>query len=165
MQHREVVLGALLPAHEQAPEAVEPGVGALDHPTPGAVAGLVPDGVGLLAAGAKVQGEAELGGEGAGLGVVVALVDAEPLRRLVGRLRTLDDDALDRLAGELVVVAVGAGDGEAERDPAAVCDQAALGALLGSVGGIGPAVFPPSGALVMAPSSARKLQSMPCSAS
>lgn len=76
VEHGEVVLGALLPAGEQTPEAVEPGVGALDDPPSRAVARLVADRVGLFAAGAQMQRETELDRELAGLVVVIALVHA-----------------------------------------------------------------------------------------
>src|SRR5918993_4921231 len=72
VEHGEVGVGALLPADQDAAEAVEPGMGALDHPAPGLGAGL-PFGRDLLAAGTQVQGEAELGREVADLVVVLAL--------------------------------------------------------------------------------------------
>jgi hypothetical protein len=40
VEHREVGVGAFLPANEDAAEAIEPGVGALDDPAAGAEAGL-----------------------------------------------------------------------------------------------------------------------------
>ena len=64
------------PSQPQAAEEVQPGEGALDDPAAGAVARLVADRVGLFAAGAQVQREAELGRERAGLVVVIALVYA-----------------------------------------------------------------------------------------
>jgi hypothetical protein len=79
VEHRQVGVGALLPADEDAAEAVEPGVGALDDPAAGAKAGLALDGLRLLAARADVGGEGELGGELAYLGKVVTLVQAEAL--------------------------------------------------------------------------------------
>ena len=54
MEHREVGVGALLPADEDAAEAVEPGVGALDDPAAGAEAGLALERLCLLAAGADM---------------------------------------------------------------------------------------------------------------
>jgi hypothetical protein len=39
-RHRQVRVGPLLPTHEDAAEAVKPGVRALDHPAPGAETGL-----------------------------------------------------------------------------------------------------------------------------
>jgi len=80
VEHRQVGVGAFLPAGEDAAEAVEPGVGALDDPAAGAKAGLVLERLRLFAAGADVRGEAELVGELVHLVVVVALVEAEALR-------------------------------------------------------------------------------------
>jgi GDSL-like Lipase/Acylhydrolase family len=80
MKHCQVSVGPLLPANEDAAEAMQPGVGALDHPAAGAEAGLAFERLRLLAAGANVGGEAELGRELTHLGVVVAAVEAEPLR-------------------------------------------------------------------------------------
>jgi hypothetical protein len=55
VEHGEVGVGPLLPADEDATEAVEPGLGALDDPAPGAEAGLALERVCLLAAGAVWQ--------------------------------------------------------------------------------------------------------------
>ena len=104
MEHREVGVGAFLPAGEDAAEAIEPGVGALDDPAACAEAGLALDRLRFLAAAADVGGERKLLGELADLLVVVAGVEAESLRPLRRRVGPLDRDALERVAGELVVV-------------------------------------------------------------
>ena len=104
MEHGEVGVGAFLPAGEDAAEAVEPGVGALDDPAAGAEAGLALDRLCLVDAAADVGGERELLGELADLLVVVGGVEAESLWSLRRRLGPLDRDALERGAGELVVV-------------------------------------------------------------
>jgi hypothetical protein len=104
VEHREVGVGAFFPASEDAPEAIQPGVGAFDDPAAGAEAGLVLDRVRFFAAAADVGGEAELLGEFAYLVVVVAAVEAEPLRRLRCRCGSLDRDRFDRSAAELEVV-------------------------------------------------------------
>ena len=80
MEHGEVGVGAFLPADEDAAEAVEPGVGALDDPAASAEAGLAFDGLRLFAAPADVSGEAKLVQQLAYLAVVVAAVEAEALR-------------------------------------------------------------------------------------
>ena len=56
-------------------------MGALDDPAASAEAGLAFDRLRFFAAAADVRGEAELVGELVDLGVVVAAVEAEPLRR------------------------------------------------------------------------------------
>jgi hypothetical protein len=102
VEHGEVSVGAFLPAGEDAPEAVEPGVRPLDDPAAGANAGLASEL--LFAAGADVCGEAELAREFANLVVVVAAVEAKMLRLRRAWLRPLDRDRLDRGAGEPEVV-------------------------------------------------------------
>ena len=104
MKHGEVGVCAFLPAGEDAPEAIEPGVGAFDDPAAGAEAGLAFDRLGLFATAADVGGESELAGELTDLVVVVGGIEAQPLGLLAGRCGPFDRDRLDRLPGELVVV-------------------------------------------------------------
>lgn len=87
-----MVLGLFRPADQQSPVAVQPGVTALDHPAAGLEVGIALLGVDLLAAGSQVQGQVALGGDLTGPGVVVALVETEPLRFLGGRFRSFDRD-------------------------------------------------------------------------
>src|SRR5712692_3838133 len=96
MKHREVGVGPLLPADEDAAEAMQPGMRPLDDPAPCPEAHLALDRLRLLAAGADVGGEAKLGGELAHFGVVVAAVEAEALRTACRRLGSLDRDRLER---------------------------------------------------------------------
>ena len=161
MEHGEVGVGAFLPADEDAAEAVEPGVGALDHPAAGAEAGLAFERLCLLAARADVGGEAELGGELVHLGKVVALVEAEPLRLFGGRLGPLDRDRLDRRPAELEVVQVRAGRLDAERDALTLTEEAPFRPFLALSVGFGPVCSPPSGALPSAPSIASHSHSIP----
>ena len=58
MERRKVGVCALLPTGENATEAVEPGVGALDDPAAGAEAGLALERLRLLATAAYVGCEA-----------------------------------------------------------------------------------------------------------
>ena len=104
MEHREVGVGSFLPAGEDAPEAMQPGVGALDDPAAGAEAGLALECLRFFAAAADVRGERELLGELIHLWVVVALVEAEVLRLALARGWPLDRDRLERRAQQLVVV-------------------------------------------------------------
>ena len=96
MEHGEVGVGSFLPAGEDAAEAVEPGVGAFDDPAAGSEPGLVFESLRFVAAAADVGGEAELVEEFTDLVVVVAAVEAEPLRALPGRLGSCDRDRLER---------------------------------------------------------------------
>ena len=59
MKKGDVVSGKLIPAHQNAPEAVHPAVGAFHHPAPGFEASLLFDGLALLTPAADVGGEAE----------------------------------------------------------------------------------------------------------
>jgi hypothetical protein len=161
VEHREVGVGALLPADEDAAEAVEPGVAALDDPAASAEAGFALDGLRLLTARADVRREAELGRELVDLGKVVALVEAEPLRPLRARLGPLDRDRLDRGAGELEVVQVRARRRDPERDALALGEERSFRPFLALSVGFGPVCSPPSGAFPSAPSSASHSHSMP----
>ena len=161
MEHGQVGVGAFLPADEDAAEAVEPGVGALDDPAAGAEAGLAGKQLLLLAAGADVGGERELLAELAHLAVVVGGVEAEPLRPLSGRLRSFDRDALERRPGELVVVQVGARRRDPERDALALREERAFRPFLALSVGFGPVSAPPKGALPIAPSIASHSHSIP----
>lgn len=137
-------------------------MGALDDPAARPVAGLALELLGLLAAGADVRGEAELLGELVDLGVVVALVQAEPLWLLRGRLGPLDRDRLDRGAGELEVVQVRTRRRDPERDALTLGEEAPFRPLLALSVGFGPVSAPPSGALPSAPSIASQSHSIPC---
>jgi hypothetical protein len=91
-------------------------VRGLDDPAPGAPAGsahLLGD---LFAAGADVRRELVVAEQLANLGVVVGLVQADALRRLGRRIRTLDRDRLKRALQQLVIVAGRALVSEPERD-------------------------------------------------
>jgi len=136
-------------------------VGALDDPAAGAEAGLALQRLRLLAAGADVAGEAELGGELAHLVVVVAAVEAETLRPLVRGLGPLDRDRLDRGAGELEVVQIRAGRFDAELDALALAKEAPFRPFLALSVGFGPVRSPPKGAFPSAPSSASHSHSIP----
>jgi len=161
VEHGEVGVGAFLPAGEDAAEAVEPGVGALDDPAAGAEASLLLDRLSLLSAAADVGGEAELGGEFAHLVVVVAAVEAETLWLLRRRLGSFDRDALDRGAGELEVVQVRSGRFDPDRDALALTEEAPFRPFLALSVGFGPVCSPPSGALPSAPSIASHSHSIP----
>ena len=165
MEHGQVGVGAFLPAGEDAAEAIQPGVGAFDDPTAGAEAGLALDRLRFFATAADVRSEAELLGEFAYLVVVVAAVEAEPLRRLRCRCRSLDRDRLDRGAAELEVVQVRARWRNPERDALALGEERSFRPFFALSVGLGPVNSPPSGALPSAPSIASHSHSIPCLAS
>ena len=162
MEHREVGVGAFLPADEDAAEAVQPGVGALDDPAPGTEAGFAFDLLRFFAAAADVGSEGELLSEFVHLRVVVAFVQAEALWRLGRRCGSLDRDRLERGASKLEVVQVGARWRDRERDALALGKQRSLRPFLALSVGFGPVLSPPSGALPIAPSMANHSHSIPC---
>src|SRR3954470_19070090 len=125
VEEREVVGGLLGPTDQDAAEAVEPGVCSLDYPAARFGAGMT-FGMGFLATGAQMQGEAEGRGQGTRFIIVEALVEAEVLWPAAGRLGPLDRDCLDSLAHQLMVVAVGPVDHRPEGDTAAIGEDRAL---------------------------------------
>ena len=131
-------VGAFLPAGEDAAEAIQPGVGALDDPAAGTEAGLVFDRLCLFASAAEVSGERELRAEVAHLVVVVAAVEAESLRGLGCWRRPLDRDRLDRGAAELEVVQVRARRADPDRDTLALGEEAPFRPLFPLSVGFGP---------------------------
>jgi hypothetical protein len=162
VEHGDVGVGAFLPAGEDAAEAIQPGVGALDDPAAGAEAGLVFDRVCFFASGADVGGERELRAEVAHLHVVVAAVEAEALRRLGCWRGSLDRDRLDRGAAELEVVQVRARWRDPDRDTLALGEERPFRPFLALSVGFGPVSSPPKGALPSAPSIASHSHSIPC---
>lgn len=69
--------------------------------------------------------------------IVVAFVQAQMLRLLLGGLGTLDYDRLQRVGQQLGVVYVGTGKHYRQRAATCFDEQALLGAGLASIGGIG----------------------------
>ena len=165
MEHREVGVSAFLPPGQDATEAGEPGVGAFDDPAAGAEAGLALDRLRFFATAADVRSEAELLGEFAYLVVVVAAVEAEPLRRVCCRRRSRDRDRVERGATELEVVQVRARWRDPERDALALGEERSFRPFLALSVGLGPVSSPPNGALPSAPSIASHSHSIPCFAS
>ena len=82
MKKGDVVVGRLVPAHQDAPESVQPTVSAFHHPAPGFESGLPFDGLSLFASTADVGGETELVHDAAHLSEVVSFIQAQPLGML-----------------------------------------------------------------------------------
>ena len=137
-------------------------MGALDDPAAGAEAGLAFDRLCFFAAAADVGREAELVEQFADLVVVVATVEAEPLRPLGCRRGPLDRDRLNRLACQLEVVAVRARGADPDRDALSLGEDAPFRPFLARSVGFGPVSSPPKGALPSAPSIASHSHSIPC---
>src|SRR6476646_3083281 len=141
VEQGEVVGRLLGPADQDGAEAVEPGMGALHHPAPRLGTG-VTLGPGFLAPAAQVQREAEFRGQGTRLLIVEALIETEVLRLPAGRLWTPERDGFERLAHQLVIVAVGPVDHRPKGHAAAVGQQRALDPALAAVGRVGAGFSP-----------------------
>src|SRR6266571_5829025 len=175
----EVVLALLLPANEQAAEAVEPGVGHLHHPAARRVT------VRMARWGQRLS-FARLGWNvrhvamstsclPAGI-VVVAPIQTQLGTRLVGRVlghrRHLDHAGLEQGLQPLHVRALRLRDDAGQRHPLAVGQQMAFGAAFAAVSGVGPRPlglprppFWPSGALTKQPSADCHWRSSPTNSS
>jgi len=127
MQQRLEVGGLLLVAHAQLAVVVHPGMRALDDPTPSASLGFVP------ALGRGPARHVRDIAPGAHLLVrrpaLVALVHAEVLRSILGRLGPSNHDRVQGLGQQLHVVPIGPGDDKRERGATAVHEQTALGSF------------------------------------
>jgi hypothetical protein len=142
MQHCDVGITPFLPTDEDGAKAIHPAMGAFHDPATSPEPGRPLDRSGLLAARTNVRGQAELDCESTNLVVVVTLVEAPPLRSALRWPRPIDENALDRVARHLEVVAVGPVHGDADRNAVRFGQHAALGTTLGSVGWIGAGFFP-----------------------
>lgn len=172
LEESEIGIGALFPAHEEAAEAVEPGVRDFDDPATGRMT------VGMAWGRERLGGTGlgrdmgdqvmVLGGPAAGVVVVAAVQDQMPLRRggVVGRIGR--ERGVQEGFELLHIGAVGPGDYHADRNTPAVGQQVPFGAGFAPVRGVaaggerftGPP-FLPSGALVRHPSAACQVRSSP----
>ena len=133
-----MVLVLLGPADQERAVAVQPGVTGLHDPAPGAPAGGVKLELDLLAAGADVGCETARERRLSDAVVVVAAIQAQSLRRLLGRLGPLDRDRVERRLEQLQIVAVGAVVRQPDRDPARLAQKRTLRPLLALSVGFGP---------------------------
>ncbi len=145
MEHGDIVLRLLAPPDQNPAKTVHPAMRTLHDPTPRFPTSPPLDLLGLLAAGLDVRREAEVRQDLSDLVLVIPLIQAQALRLLGAGLGALDGDALQGCRGQLHVVAVGPVHGQPDRDAVALDQQAALDALLGTVGGIFPGLFLPRG--------------------
>ena len=95
------------------------------------------------------------------LAEVVTLIEAEPLRLILGRPGARDRDARDRSGEQLEVVDVCSGDLEADRHALPSQSKLRFVPRLALSVGFGPLFSPPSGAFVIAPSADNHSQSSP----
>ena len=147
MEQAEVVGGFLLPADEDAPEAVHPAMRTFHHPPPCLKPQLLFQRLGFISPRTDMGGKAKLCQQPPDLLIVIAFVEAHPLGGLDGRIGPFDGDALNRLTRQLEVIAIGPRDGEANGHAVAIGEQAALRADFAAVGRVLPHLFPPQGVL------------------
>jgi hypothetical protein len=123
VHEREVLVGVTLPTDAEPAELVKPGEAALHYPAlgaePGAVLLTAPGDQGLDATGPELA---------AVLVVVIAPVGEQPIGALAGTadLAGDRDDAVDQGQQLGDVVAIAAGQGDRQRQPAAVGQQVVL---------------------------------------
>src|SRR5450432_2213259 len=134
MEHGNVGVLARFPANEDAPEPVHPAVRPLNDPSPCSDAGLAFEFLRFLTTGPQMKREPESDSEGAGLLVVVALVEAEPLRVSRGWPRATHRDALDRF-GHPPERDGGSGGGDPDATQAAPAVELPAGARQSGGGG------------------------------
>ena len=137
-----VVGGRLVPADQNAPEAVHPAVGAFHHPAPRFEASLLPDGLGLFPPAADVGREAELVQGPPHLIKVVALVQAQTLGMLRAGRWAWHGEAVHRSPHQLHIVTVGPVHCQSHRNAPGFGQQTAFDAALAPVRGVGAGFSP-----------------------
>ena len=166
MKKGDVIGGGLVPANQNAPEAVQPAVSAFHHPAAGFEAGFLFDGLRLFSPAPDVGCEAKLLQGSTNLIKVLALIQAHTPGTLRTRDRARHGETIRRSPHQLHVMAVGPLHRQPHRDALGFGQQTAFDPALTPVRGVGAGFSPPpKGALVMAPSMLSQLQSMPCNSS
>src|SRR5215210_4131662 len=136
MQKREIVAHFLVPADQHAPEAIHPTMRALHDPPAGLETSLLRERLGLFPPRPDVGREPKLNQQLTYLVVVIALVQAHPLRLRRGGRRALNRDARERRLDHLEIIPIGSLNSNANGDAAAVGEDAPFGANLPTVGRI-----------------------------
>src|SRR3990172_602260 len=142
MKQREIVLGFLLPADDDPPEAVHPTVGSFDYPTADLVTRLAFDFLPLGAPRRDVGRIAEFPHHLLHWVADIGFVQVQVLWLLAGGFGTANRHAFQRRPHQLTVVSMGAGDGKADGQAVSLGQQTAFDPAFGPVGGIGAAFFP-----------------------
>src|SRR6185312_8907071 len=150
MQEAQVVRDFLFPADQQAPGAVEPGVGAFDFPAASrAAAAFRLRGLICFARHVRrIASRLSLAIDGfAG----VPLVETEMLRLLGSGLGTFNWDGIQRLGNQFLVRHIGAVDGDAERHATAIDQRRTFDAQFAAIGRVFPGFFPHPAAIWLSP--------------
>ena len=155
MEQGFVVRRLLLPADQDPPEAVHPRGDAFDHPAPGTpAAGSL--GSLFLAARLDMGPVAASAGFAAESGGIIALVAAQMLRTTRGGAGTANRKTVQRGMKQLLVMHIGAGDGQARGTPRPSVSTERLTPNLPRSVGFFPVFFPAQGCL-----GARSVKTLP----
>ena len=142
MKEGDVVVGRLIPADQDAPEAVQPAVRAFHHPTPGFEPSFSFDGLGLLAPAADVSGEAKLVQRASHLVKVVAFIQAHTLGLVWTGRRSRHGQAVHRGPHQFHVMTVRPVHRQTHRNALGFGQQATLDPAFAAVSGVGAGFFP-----------------------
>src|SRR2546421_4604641 len=141
MEKGQIILRLFIPTHEEAAKAVHPGVRSFHHPPPCFEPSFSLDGLGLFSSWANMGRKAVFVQDVTHLLVVVALVQTHALRLLLGRLRSLDDDALDGRAEQFHIMAMGSLKHQANWHSMTLGQHAPFHPTLAPIRGIGSGFF------------------------
>ena len=139
-----------------------PAVGSLDDPAAGTTAHAANEC--RLAPSTNMRLDTSSSNCSFGILVVVSFVETE-VARTTRSSRRSNGHRVERLADHPLVVDVGAGQRNANRDAATIGQYMPFSAELAPIGGIRPCKVPPFGAFTEALSSEHQFQSMPRSSS
>jgi hypothetical protein len=142
MHQRKIVLHLLLPADEQPPKAVHPGVRTLDYPAARPVAWDVALGLHFFAAASNVSGVAPRVEGVAHVVVVVPFVQAQVLRPRDRRFGALDHHGCQGGVDQFHIMAIGAVHGDCEWNTMAIGQHAPFGPKLPAIGRVLAHLFP-----------------------
>src|SRR6266487_1579092 len=142
MEKCQVILWLFIPANKQPTKAIHPRMRPFHHPAACFEPRLPLDRPGFFPTWANVGRKAKFAQDVTHLLVVVALVETHPLRLLLGRLRTLDYDALDGRSHQLHIMAIRSLNRQANRHPMPFGKQAPFHPTLAAIGRIGAGFFP-----------------------
>src|SRR5690625_3280871 len=143
MEHGLVVLDLLLPADQDASEAVHPGMGPLNYASPGRGALDFTLGPHFLTPRLHLEHISPSPAKSPDLLKVKTLIKAEVLRGLFGERGIVVDYASKCALCKLQVVHIGSIYRTREWNAACLSEQTALGTALGPVSGIGTCTFSP----------------------
>src|SRR5215218_4984621 len=160
----QVVGGLLLVTDQDGPTLREPAQSSLHYPAPRRITFLSCR-ILLLADGPDVRGVAVALHHLPSWLLIVALVQAQVLRSLLGGFGTLHHDRFYGVLKQLEVCYVGSGYHHRKRTAIGLDQDRAFDAHLGSIRGIGAYLVPPKRALPIAPSAACHSKSTPPSSS